>query len=310
MLKSYDLNGNLIDKVQIAINRLKNFEPPDGYFVAFSGGKDSQCIYHLCEMAGVKFDAHYSVTSVDHPSLVKFVRKQYPNVHFEIPHDENGKPITMWNLIPEKLIPPTRKLRYCCEILKESSGKGRVTVTGVRWAESTNRTTNQDLVNIQNGTKKAKEVAEKVDAKYRQSPRSGLLLNDDNDPSRRMVEHCYRTHKTLVNPIVDWSEEDVWEFLNDVAKVPHCHLYDEGYKRLGCIGCPLSYNAEFELNVNPAFKNAYLRAFGRLIEERIRRGLETTWDAPQDVMKWWLDRNKRDRELEGQLSLFDMENEE
>lgn len=67
MLKSYDLNGNLIDKVQIAINRLKNFEPPDGYFVAFSGGKDSQCIYHLCEMAGVKFDAHYSVTSVDPP---------------------------------------------------------------------------------------------------------------------------------------------------------------------------------------------------------------------------------------------------
>ena len=67
MLKSYDLNGDLIDKVQIAINRLKNFEPPDGYFVAFSGGKDSQCIYHLCEMAGVKFDAHYSVTSVDPP---------------------------------------------------------------------------------------------------------------------------------------------------------------------------------------------------------------------------------------------------
>ena len=310
MLKSYDLNGNLVDKVQIAIQRLKNFEPPDGYFVAFSGGKDSQCIYHLCEIAGVKFDAHYSVTSVDPPSLVKFVRNQYPNVHFGIPHDENGKPITMWNLIPKKLMPPTRKSRYCCEILKESSGKGRVTVTGVRWAESTNRTTNQDIVNIQNGTKKAKEVAEKVDAKYRQSPRGGLLLNDDNDPSRRMVEHCYRTHKTLVNPIVDWSEEDVWEFLNDVAKVPHCHLYDEGYKRLGCIGCPLSYNAEFELNVNPAFKNAYLRAFGRLIEERIQRGLETTWDTPQDVMKWWLDRNKRDRELEGQLSLFDMENEE
>lgn len=310
MLKSYDLNGNLIDKVQIAINRLKNFEPPEGYFVAFSGGKDSQCIYHLCEMAGVKFDAHYHVTSVDPPQLVKFVRKQYPNVHFEIPHDENGKPITMWNLIPEKLIPPTRLKRYCCEILKESSSAGRVTVTGVRWSESTNRKANQDVVNIQGKTKKAKEVAEKVEAKYRQSPRGGLLLNDDNDPSRRMVEHCYRTHETLVNPIVDWSEEDVWEFLNDIAKVPHCQLYDEGYKRLGCIGCPMSYNAEFELNANPAFKNAYLRAFGRLIKERIRRGLETTWDTPQDVMKWWLDRNKRDRELEGQTSLFDMENEE
>lgn len=244
------------------------------------------------------------------PPLVKFVRKQYPNVHFEIPHDENGKPITMWNLIPQKIMPPTRLSRYCCEVLKESSGKGRVTVTGVRWDESDNRATNQGLVNIQNGTNKAKKFAEQVEAQYRKSPRGGLLLNDDNDPSRRMVEHCYRTHKTLVNPIIDWLEEDVWEFLNEVAKVPHCHLYDEGYKRLGCIGCPLSYNAEYELKTNTAFYNAYLRSFGRMIKERNLRGLETTWKTPQDVMKWWLDRNKRDRELEGQLSLFDMENEE
>lgn len=75
MLKSYDVNGNLVDKVQIAIQRLKNFEPTDGYFVAFSGGKDSQCIYHLCEMAGVKFDAHYSVTSVDPPNLFVLLSK-------------------------------------------------------------------------------------------------------------------------------------------------------------------------------------------------------------------------------------------
>lgn len=82
MLKSYDLNGNLIDKVQIAINRLKNFEPPDGYFVAFSGGKDSQCIYHLCEMAGVKFDAHYSVTSVDPPPAGKIRPQTIPKCTF------------------------------------------------------------------------------------------------------------------------------------------------------------------------------------------------------------------------------------
>ena len=35
------------DKVQIAIERLRAFEPPEGYYLAFSGGKDSQCIYHL-----------------------------------------------------------------------------------------------------------------------------------------------------------------------------------------------------------------------------------------------------------------------
>ena len=66
-LTAYDLMGNKHDKVQTAIERLRAFEPEDGYYLAFSGGKDSQCIYHLAEMAGVKFDAHYRITSVDPP---------------------------------------------------------------------------------------------------------------------------------------------------------------------------------------------------------------------------------------------------
>ena len=128
-------DGEIHDKVSLAIKRLKAFEPPEGYFVAFSGGKDSQCVYHLCKMAGVKFDAHYSVTSVDPPELIRFIRKNYPDVIFERHHDSNGKPITMWSLIPEHGTPPTRLIRYCCEQLKETSGAGRVTVTGVRQAE-------------------------------------------------------------------------------------------------------------------------------------------------------------------------------
>lgn len=127
------------DKVKIAIGRLKTFEPPEGYFLAFSGGKDSQCIYHLAKMAGVKFDAHYSVTSVDPPELIRFIKEYYPDVKREIPHDKDGKPITMWNLIPRKHIPPTRYVRYCCKELKECNGKERVVLTGVRWAESHKR---------------------------------------------------------------------------------------------------------------------------------------------------------------------------
>ena len=57
------------DRVAEAIKRLKTFEPPEGYFLAFSGGKDSQAVYHLAKMAGVKFDAHYSLTTVDPPRL-------------------------------------------------------------------------------------------------------------------------------------------------------------------------------------------------------------------------------------------------
>lgn len=121
------------DKVQKAIDRLQMFEPPEGYYVAFSGGKDSQCVYHLCKMAGVKFDAHYSVTSVDPPELMRFLKEHYPDVIWERNywHDEkpehyysDGRPkqVTMWNLIADHTIPPTRHARYCCSQLKETGG--------------------------------------------------------------------------------------------------------------------------------------------------------------------------------------------
>ena len=45
--------------------------------------------------------------------------------------------------------------------------------------------------------------------------------------------------KILVSPIIHWTEKDVWEFLN-AQNIPHCSLYDKGYKRIGCILCPMS----------------------------------------------------------------------
>lgn len=109
-------------KIDAALLKLRTFEPEEGYYVAFSGGKDSQCVYHLCEMAGVKFDAHYRVTSVDPPELVRFIRDHYPDVAREIPYNAAGNPITMWNLIPAIGKPPSRSARYCCADLKESGG--------------------------------------------------------------------------------------------------------------------------------------------------------------------------------------------
>lgn len=146
MLGQLNLWGK--NKVEVAIDRLQSFEPKEGYYLAFSGGKDSQCIYHLAEMAGVKFDAHYRITSVDPPELVRFIKTQYPDVALDYPRDADGNVITMWNLIPKQTIPPTRKARYCCDKLKESGGEGRLTVTGVRWAESPARKQNQGEVVI------------------------------------------------------------------------------------------------------------------------------------------------------------------
>lgn len=135
------------DKVDTAIDTLRFFEPPDGYYLAFSGGKDSVVIKALADMAGVKYDAHYAVTSVDPPELVRFV-KTFPDVTFDHQRDDDGKPYTMWNLIVKKQLPPIRTARFCCQYLKETCGEGRTTVTGVRWDESNNRKANQGRVTI------------------------------------------------------------------------------------------------------------------------------------------------------------------
>lgn len=267
------------DKVQRAIDILKSFEPPEGYFLAFSGGKDSQTVYHLAKMAGVKFDAHYSVTSVDPPELVQFIKKNYPDVSFDHHYwsdrkpehhfsDGRPKPITMWSLIADHTIPPTRQARYCCAQLKESSGRGRVVVTGVRWAESQNRRKLHGIADIQTQSKKIHAQALNTDpTNVKVNKGGGLSFLDDNDNSRKMVEQCYQKNKVTINPIVDWEEEEVWEFIKEVAKVPYCELYDQGFTRLGCIGCPLQGRegmlADFERW--PKYKELYIKAFDKMI---------------------------------------------
>ena len=134
MLQENTLFG-VKDKVKIAIDRLQAFVPDEGYYLAFSGGKDSQCIYHLAKEAGVKFDAHYNLTTVDPPELVYFIRENYPDVIVDKPE------MSMWKLIIKNNCPPTRIQRWCCRELKEHGGEGEFGTGG--GAESTRRKANR-----------------------------------------------------------------------------------------------------------------------------------------------------------------------
>ena len=146
MLNQLNIYGK--NKVEVAIERLKAFEPDEGFYLCFSGGKDSCVIKALADMAGVKYDAHYNVTSVDPPELIYFIRKYHKDVIWNYPRDTDGNRVTMWSLIGNNTMPPTRVVRYCCDKLKESGGNGRVCVTGVRWAESVRRKKNHGVVTM------------------------------------------------------------------------------------------------------------------------------------------------------------------
>lgn len=302
--------SELQEKVKKSIERLKAFEPEEGYYLAFSGGKDSVTCKALLEMAGCKYDATYRVTSVDPPELVRFIKEKHPDVKRKVPRDRNGKPITMWNLIPRRSFPPTRLFRYCCKNLKESGGDGKIAVTGVRWAESVNRQKNQGAVTIM-GAKAAQEV--KSDD-FKNTQRGGVVLINDNEDSRRLVESCYKRHRTTLNPIIDWSDRDVWDFIRSNG-ISYCSLYDEGYNRLGCIGCPMASTRERERQFArwPKYKAAYLHAFEKMLEANKNKGLKWRKEGAlgvdptvTDIWNWWMEYDV----LPGQINLFEEEEDD
>ena len=126
------------------------------------------------------------------------------------------------------------------------------------------------------------------------------------------MEICYRTNKTLVNPIIDWTDEDVWEFIREY-NAPYCKLYDEGWRRLGCVGCPMggSDSMEREFERWPAIKNMYLRAFADMIEKRKADGLRTDYyNTPQEVMEWWLGKRVGNNENQIEMEIEEMMGDE
>ena len=117
-------------------------------------------------------------------------------------------------------------------------------------------------------------------------------MNTDNDESRRMVEQCYRTSKTLVNPIIDWDDWDVWWFLRKIRRVESCQLYGEGWHRIGCIGCPIASKQRFaEFRRWPKYKDLYLSAFDRMLAEREKREKPTDWRSAEEVFDWWMEKS-------------------
>ena len=267
---------------------LKNDSP---MLLAFSGGKDSVCLYYICKKAsekiGVPFEkmfyAQYNITNLDPPELVQFVRKQFPDVKMHHPEK------TFWKLLLEKKMPPFRSQRWCCAELKEiSSLPDAFSLTGVRRAESRKRADREGLEGRGN------------------KPSERITLLNDNDELRKDIDVCSLKRVWVCNPLIDWSDEQVWAFIRH-ENLPYCCLYDEGFHRLGCIGCPLSGEKERERDFKrwPKYEEQYIRTFQRLLDlfktdealrerERERRAtprallFNSLFIDGQDMFDWWM----------------------
>lgn len=121
-------------KIEAAIRTLKYYEPKmERYYGCFSGGKDSVAIKALATIAEVRIDWHYHITTIDPPEVVKFIKRQHPDVIRDKPRR------TFLDWILSKGL-PTRTTRWCCEKLKEGvAPRPSRLVMGIRWAESKRR---------------------------------------------------------------------------------------------------------------------------------------------------------------------------
>lgn len=273
-----DLEQTAIERLKAASDMsLRLFEKP--LVVTYSGGKDSDVLLHLARASGIPFEVLHSLTTADAPETVRHVydtfrRLEEKGVKCTVDKhvQPDGSRVTMWNLIPRKLMPPTRLVRYCCAVLKEGGGKDRFIATGVRWAESTAR--------------KRRGGLEILTSKLQNK----LILLNDNDEDRRLFETCQLKGKRVVNPIVDWQAADIWDYVG-AEKIPMNPLYCEGFHRVGCMGCPMASTKMrvMEFARYPKIKAAYIRAFDRMNLERRKRGLPCQRQSGVDVFHWWME---------------------
>lgn len=290
-----------MDKEQMAIARLQDaarlslhrYGKP--LLITYSGGKDSQVLVALAERSGIDFEVVNSHTTADAPETVYFIREQFMqmesrgiNCTIEKPRYK-GKPTSMWSLIPQKMMPPTRLVRYCCAVLKENTGRDRFIATGVRWAESTRRKNSRGVMELMH-----------------KDPAKRIILMGDNDEKRQLFETCNLKSKMTVNPIVDWSDDDVWDYIHS-EHLPVNPLYCEGHKRVGCIGCPMAGGGrQHEFMRWPKYEELYVAAFERMLEARRAKGKPCDWQTGRDVFRWWME----DKNIAGQLSMFDEEGDQ
>ena len=258
----------LDEKIEYSINLLRKSEemalrmdPENGFYLAFSGGKDSQVLYHLAVQGGVKFKAHMNLTSVDPPEVIRFVKKNYPDVELIKPR------MSIYEMAKKKGCLPTRLVRWCCEEFKEMSGAGKVTLIGIRKSESTNR-------------KKRNEI-ETGNRKF-----SGTF-DQWSEHQEKMVTCVGGKDKILVSPILYWTEKDVWDYLKRMH-IQYCELYDKGYKRIGCIMCPMS---NYKQNVREMKDFPHV---GKNWRKTIEWLIENKWkdkpllQDPDMALKWWI----------------------
>ena len=292
-----DLEQKSIERIKLAaLMSERYYDTP--LVCTYSGGKDSDVMLELFKRSGVDFTVTSCHTTVDAPQTVYHIREKFKELEEQgiksiITYPSfKGKRTSMWELIEQKGA-PTRTHRWCCQIFKETNSSNKMVATGVRWEESTKR-----------AARKEYEALGKTSKECQSATYEDIILANDNVNKRQIIERCELKGAVVANPIIDWKNKDIWEFIRS-EKIKYNPLYDMGYSRVGCIGCPMSSYSKRckEFSDFPKYRDNYIKAFDRFINKKEKEGCISRYKTAQEMFDWWME----DPKMQGQISLFDEE---
>ena len=128
--------------------------------------------------------------------------------------------------------------------------------------------------------------------KEKQSPKGAKLImgvRAEESPRRAKAWQLAAFHHVFqvytICPILGWTTKQVWAFIRH-HDLPYCKLYDEGFDRLGCIGCPMGGARQIQRQFArwPGYEKLWRRTFQRIWEKR-------TGSTQRDGRQWFGDRH-------------------
>lgn len=261
-------------KIDVSIAMIRKAEPialqyqPYGAVVAFSGGKDSIVLAQLVKESGIKHRLEYNLTTIDPPEVVRFIKQEHPECLINYPKK------SFWQICEHALILPSQRIRFCCTFLKERTSPGTLTITGVRHEESYRRKLRNEV-----------EIFTR-----RRHPAYTRGTFDEFEQHRTTEQQCIRgKDKLIVNPILYWSADDVWNFIRERG-LKYPETYSRGYDRVGCLFCPMANEKQIirQAKDYPKYYQAYLRMIQRINEKRNANGKPNQWQGmtPEQIFRW------------------------
>lgn len=127
----------------------------------------------------------------------------------------------------------------------------------------------------------------------------GIRSEESVNRSKRWgeVSQHYVTGLNVICPIYEWASDELWFYIKK-ENIPYCSLYDDGFKRLGCIGCP---NGRKRIRIKqferwPKYKEKWMKAFSNIWDLRSYKLTRSKdiwfgnkyFDCSEDMFYWWL----------------------